>query len=324
MKSVILYVGLSLIFILNIKAQTHKYWIRTSVDSVIISDSDLPHFWRAFDSCMQTNDTTIRKNFIQKYYFDSATIGLKGLIEQDSKYLPMLTAYSRAIKRDKYWKSIRATTYTFINKSDSLRNAYKKLKSIYPAATFSDVYILATPFMHGGTPVNGGFIIGVDMISKTAASDFSQFSKAAADFLSRPEYFIPLIIHENTHTMQKQDDESTLLSRSLIEGAADYITYLTIGKTATQKNIYDYGFAHEKELWNKFKLEKDSSNFAEWYMSDGGKGPAPDLGYFIGFEICDAYYKNAKNKSKAIKDIVELTIDPELFLTNSQYANKFK
>lgn len=319
--------------IISLKAQ-QKTGIRTLPDSVLVTDIDLQHYWNAFDSCMTTTDSIKQVDIVQRLYIDRGSIALKALVEKDSMLLnedgrhfdkSIASIYAGAlVKRDKYLKSIRPVTLTFIKKADSLRAAYKRLKRLYPVATFSDVYILVTPFMHGGTPVEGGFIIGAEMISKTSAADLSQLSKKAADFISTPDHFIPLIVHENAHTMQKEDNESTLLSRSLVEGAADFVTKMTVGRVATQDYIYNYGDKHEKELWVLFKKDMLTKHFSDWYQSDGGTGAVPDLGYFMGYKICEAYYKNAKNKSAAFKDIVEMSKDADTFLKVSKYEEKFK
>ncbi len=38
-----------------------------------------------------------------------------------------------------------------------------------------------------------------------------------------------------------------------------------------------------------------------------------DLGYFMGYAICKTYYKNAKNKTKALKEIAELDYKEKTF-----------
>jgi uncharacterized protein YbjQ (UPF0145 family) len=43
-----------------------------------------------------------------------------------------------------------------------------------------------------------------------------------------------------------------------------------------------------------------------------------DLGYFIGYKIVKSYYKQARDKQQAIKDIIEMN-DPITFLQKSKY-----
>lgn len=43
-----------------------------------------------------------------------------------------------------------------------------------------------------------------------------------------------------------------------------------------------------------------------------------NLGYFIGFRICESYYNQATNKQRAIKEMLEIQ-DFERFLKESKY-----
>ena len=47
-----------------------------------------------------------------------------------------------------------------------------------------------------------------------------------------------------------------------------------------------------------------------------------DLGYYIGYKIAEAYYKNAADKKQAVKDILEIK-DFNEFLKASKYEEKF-
>jgi uncharacterized protein YjaZ len=53
-------------------------------------------------------------------------------------------------------------------------------------------------------------------------------------------------------------------------------------------------------------------------MSASGEKPA-DLGYYVGYKICEAYYNQAKDKKQAVKDILTIQ-DYKQFLAKSGYA----
>lgn len=65
---------------------------------------------------------------------------------------------------------------------------------------------------------------------------------------------------------------------------------------------------------------------ANWLYNGSQKGEDADLGYFIGYEICKSYYRQAKNKKQAIKDIIELDYSNdkavELFLIKSRFYKR--
>ena len=63
------------------------------------------------------------------------------------------------------------------------------------------------------------------------------------------------------------------------------------------------------------------TNVNDWlYNGSAAKGRPADLGYYIGYKICEAYYRVAKDKKQAVKDILEIK-DFNQFLKDSQYSN---
>ncbi|KIO76311.1 hypothetical protein TH53_15805 [Pedobacter lusitanus] len=307
---------------MSANAQSGKvYWKRSSPDSIIISQTDLHNYWTAFDSCMTTSDSLRQISFIQKYYIDKATTGLKGLNAKDDLHAEDYVDCIRLLP--KYLNSIRNTTLSFRKHEHTIRNAYRKLKRLYPTATFSDIYFLISPLKHGGTPVEGGFIIGTEMLSNDKHADLSAFSPKQRNMFASPDLLPALVVHENVHTMQLNDNgKSTLLKRSLLEGSAEFITRLVLNRTAIKQSTYDYLTAHEASLWREFLEDIKTNNQDKWFMSDQYEDRLPDLGYIIGYKICEAYYQQSKNKQKAIADIIQMEKAPEIFLKESGYATK--
>jgi len=54
--------------------------------------------------------------------------------------------------------------------------------------------------------------------------------------------------------------------------------------------------------------------------ADEATGRPADLGYFMGFRICQAYYQQAKDKKQAIVEILN-TRDFNRLLADSGYQN---
>ena len=48
----------------------------------------------------------------------------------------------------------------------------------------------------------------------------------------------------------------------------------------------------------------------------------PDLGYWMGYKIAEAYYQKAEDKTQAVADIIQMK-DADAFLEASGYAKKF-
>jgi hypothetical protein len=53
--------------------------------------------------------------------------------------------------------------------------------------------------------------------------------------------------------------------------------------------------------------------------SDPHNHGAPDLGYWVGYRICQSYYERATDKRRAVRDLVRLE-DPDRILRESGYG----
>ncbi len=130
--------------------------------------------------------------------------------------------------------------------------------------------------------------------------------------------FVHLIAHEYGHVQQflafNNNEHPTVLAGSLMEGAAEFIAEMTSGDIS-------YAFfkqstkGHEKEIETAFVADEDSAELSKWLYNGTLEKPG-DLGYWVGYRICKAYYQHAENKRQAFRDIVEIS-DPRLFVAKS-------
>jgi hypothetical protein len=130
--------------------------------------------------------------------------------------------------------------------------------------------------------------------------------------------FVHVIAHEYAHVQQVaalvDDEHPTVLERSLIEGAAEFVAELTSGKT---------GYSHfaaltkgrEKEIETAFAADSDQTELSRW-VDNSTMEKGNDLGYWVGYRIVKAYYRRAADKHQALREILELT-DPKAFLAKS-------
>ena len=58
------------------------------------------------------------------------------------------------------------------------------------------------------------------------------------------------------------------------------------------------------------------------YEGDKAVNRPADLGYWVGYKIAESYYKNAKDKKQAVKELLEIK-DFSKFLADSRYEEKF-
>jgi hypothetical protein len=110
-----------------------------------------------------------------------------------------------------------------------------------------------------------------------------------------------------------------LLAQTLNEGCANFVAWTVTGADPA-KAADQYGIAHEHELWIEFQREMNGTDASSWlYQGDRSKDRPADLGYFMGARICGAYYRNAADKRRPIKDIFAMS-SASAFLAASRYS----
>lgn len=176
-------------------------------------------------------------------------------------------------------------------------------------------------------------LLGTEMVTAGKNVDYSELDSLWKPNPSKKEIDIPeaikaIVAHECVHTQQPNELDSNAvvcnqLYACLREGAANFMGELISGNT-NYSEVNKYGDAHETDLWNEFKSTLCNANAENWlYNGNNSKVRPPDLGYYIGYKICQSYYNNAKDKTQAIKDIIEIK-DPLSFLQKSGYDKQKK
>jgi len=287
-------------------------------DAAQIVTSDIALFWKAHDMAEPENDLIVFRD----QYLRKGSIGLKEFTRtRIGSSCGLVDAISQ---HPKYYASLRERSLQLDSYKDSMRASFRKLKGIHDAAVFPDIYFLMGKMNSAGTLTNQGLLIGVDMFGRTKnmpLEELSDWHKAVI----KPIEAIPFVVaHELIHYQQKYPtDHTTLLQQAINEGSADFIAELIAGGHGNE-HLHGYGNPREKELWLEFKKEMMGTDSSNWlYQGDKAKDRPADLGYYIGYKICEACYKNAPDKKQAFNDILEIK-DFEHFLKASRYEEKFK
>ncbi len=289
--------------------------------------SDIDHFWIAYDSAATTTDSLQQLHYIQTLYVDKGTPGLKAFME--------LRDYSAAgwiglLRQDpKFWRSIRPNTLTVKSTASAIEASMRRFKQLYPPLTNAKMYFTVGGLHSGGTTKDSMILIGAEIATGGPETDVSEpDAKWLAKIFQNqhPGNIVPLNIHEYVHTQQRGKEPSLLLGKCLQEGSADFITELVIDKPLRTDYII-YGLAHEPELKKAFVAEMFSEATIPRWLYNGMKAKdMADLGYFMGYAICGAYYRQATDKQQAIRDIIELdyadTSATEQFLKRSGYITE--
>lgn len=285
---------------------------------------DIDNFWIAFDSIKRTNDEQKKLDIIQKLYLDQATSGLKDFIvsrEHSAKqHLENIKKYP------KFWISIRPKTEEIKTYIPKMEKVFRKYRRIYPDFKQPEIYFTIGILNSGGTTSPNSILIGSEIACADKNTDASELNDWYKKVFKLNDGVVAMVAHEIGHTQQKDGDsendgKSNLLGYCIKEGMCDFFAELTYKKISSP--YMNYGKQHRKELWEKFQKEMLTQDIENW-LYNGNDAPygVADLGYFIGYEICKSYYKNSKNKRKAIDEMLKLDYTPEnviQFLKKSKY-----
>jgi len=288
---------------------------RKNIGNMKIVTTDISNFWDMYDAYKNSGSI----DDISNLYFAKKSAGLNAFTKRrvinPKEMEKVLKAYPR------YLESIRSNTLKLAGVKDKLRRYFLKLKEIYPDVYYPDIYFTIGCFNTGGTVSGRMLLIGAEMMCADENSPKDELNNWLKGNIGEFSNIEKIVLHESIHTLQATGSE-TLLEASIIEGACDFITYLITGKEMSAPH-YIYGNKYEKGLWKEFKKEMNSTGFQRWlYSGEYSVGRPSDLGYFIGYKICEAYYENAEDKQKAVKEIIEVE-DFANFLKKSRYEEKF-
>ncbi len=289
-----------------------------------IFTTDVTNFWVAFDNIQTTTDSVKKIEFIKSLYIDKGTEGLKAFMKLRNITSELLVSVIQ--KYPKFWASVRPATLALKEKETTLEANIAKFKKLYPDFKEAKIYFTISALRSGGTTMKDMVLIGSEMAVGNITTDVSEFTnKRYENFFKtqKEDNIVQFVIHEYVHTQQKGEGK-TVLGQSICEGACDFITELTLG-VPLKLPYLEYGRLHETELKEQFKKEMFDTTFTNWMYNGSTTKTVGDLGYFMGYTICKAYYKNAKNKKKAIKKIIELEYynleAVKIFLRKSKYYN---
>lgn len=275
-----------------------------SPDSAVIHTEDIALFWKAYDETKPEFDADKLKTL----YLDLGSPGLKG-------FIPMRIETGKnlrnTIKADPaYYENIRQTSLQIDTEKQLLQRYLRKMEELYPASVFPDVYFVIGARNSGGTTFKGGLIVGAEMFGIVTPSFKPRLPFSSVNLI---------VVHELVHFQQNYAKDMTLLNQCLREGAADFICELVTGSHANQY-FYGYGNDREKELWEEFQTVMKGTKWEGWlYGKPRQEGRPNDLGYWMGYKICKAYYDQAADKKQAIADILNIN-DARAFLEASGYG----
>ena len=292
----------------------------SSPDNVHISTSDVSNFWHAYDLAV-TRPAAEWQDIFRQEYFNKRSPGLEDYfvtkIRSEADFV-------RTLQRlPKFYASIRDASLALAGNLPEIKKSFRRLKTLYPQAILPDIYFVVGELTSGGTSTSTGLLLGSEMISvdpRTSLDELGPWEKSAVGLSSS----VPgVVAHEIIHFEQLPSGDNRLLAAVLTEGAADFMGAMISGKSLND-TVRTYGDSHEAELWRSFSQEMNGADLSHWlYQGDQHPPDVPaDLGYYVGWKICEAYYQRAKHKKRAIRELVQIR-DATKILQGSGYAERF-
>ena len=288
--------------------------------------TDITNFWEAYDQITATQDSVLQLKYLDSLYLQKGTVGLAGIM-QARNYTPR--EYINAINNYPYfWKSIRKNTFVVDKIGSELESGIHKLKEVYPKLKPAKIYFTVGAFRTGGTTIDSLVLIGSEISmadSTTVTSEFPEnLSHLKSHFKTNPKnHLVFLNVHEYVHT-QQNPRVSNILSMAIYEGVAEFVAVKALGISSPNPQI-EFGKRNADRIRDVFEKEMFyNNNLYKWL-----DGNAPnefgmrDLGYYVGYQMCENYYNQAVNKAAAIQTMIELNYaneaDIEDFIKKSNY-----
>lgn len=283
-----------------------------SLNNVITTD--INNFWEAYEAITEVKDTTQQYELLDSLYLDRGTDGLRAII-QARNYTPQefLTGINNY---PKFWASIKGNTKKADQYVSGLNNGIERLKDIYPDLRPAKIYFTIGAFRTGGTTLDSLVLIGSEISitdSTTVTEEFpDNLSHLPPHFKTNPKkHLVFLNVHEYVHTQQKSIVHN-VLSFTLYEGVAEFVASKALGIPSPNPQI-EFGKKNAEPIREVFEREVFyHNNMGRWLSGNTANVfRMRDLGYYVGYQMCENYYDQAEDKQAAIKTMIELDYENE-------------
>lgn len=289
------------------------------VEDVQLITKDLDNFWAAYPAALR--DTTQAASIFQQHYFAPGSLGLQAYYHNRYQNQPL--RFARCItQHPRFYNSARRMMQAVTEQKPQILAAFRRLQALYPPIRFNHIYFLVGGF-RGSTAQRPGLLIGVEYLVDGPDVDTSELTLVQRNRCAPVTAIPAMVTHEMIHNTQQPAD-GTLLSYAIREGMGDFIAELVTGAPGTNARLHGYGQAHEQELWRAFQQEMNGEDARNWLANSQQETLEKpcDLGYYVGYKICQAYYNQTPDKQQAVTEMLT-TKDFKAFLKQSGYGRKW-
>ena len=287
---------------------------------------------QAFNAALTAMDAGESPLSAMEIYAEQASPAFQAYAERyETSAASIADAYS---ERPHYYRSLPALESYIRQREPEILSALNRLEAMAPAGQVVPTYFMVADQRAGGTPVLSAgeagpqinIAVAVDMIALTPDTDMTEFPNGTGGRANASD-LAQVVVHENAHVLQLASqgglenylsiyspDGGNMLAVAVREGCAEYVTYLASGWRLGDRHIY--GEANELALWSEFEAVMDAPPFSApgWFSGrhpDHTDWPA-QIGYWMGFRICEHHHQSAANPDAAIHDLFTLHSPEEL------------
>ncbi|MEM6285566.1 MAG: hypothetical protein AAF845_00265 [Bacteroidota bacterium] len=278
----------------------------------VVTD-DIDRFWEAADAIEAVADSAERVQLFQTLYLDRGTPGLEAMIARRgytaSEYVHALRSYPR------FWAAMRPRMARAREAASGIADGIEGLRALYPALRPARVYFTVGGLRTPGMTLDDVVFIGSELAfagPDVPTDEFPEtFSNLPAYFATDPAAGIAFLnVHEYVHTQQGPFG-SDLLTMAVQEGVAEFVAALATGGTPAPAVAYVR--ENEDRVREAFERDMFGSFVGFWMWSNQPNAfEMRDLGYGVGYAIAEGYHAQARDKTQAIADLIEVDhTDPE-------------
>jgi hypothetical protein len=294
---------------------------RSDPERARISTEDIPRFWRAWDLAAGQDSATRVQTFEREYLVP----GSRGLFDFYRMKIRSAARLAESVRQfPRFYQSIREASLGLAGLEPTVRQGFRQMKALYPAATFPDLYFVVGRINSAGTVTDYGLLFGAEQNVGSPATVLDELPESRRKIVFQRAQLPHVVAHELVHFQQDLATKHTLLDLALIEGGADFIADLLLpgGEVPYYRK---WGAEHAGQVWSRFAREMSRDSIADWIGNNTTTATAEwpaDLGYYVGYEISKAYYDGQKDKKQAIQDLI-LLVSSEDILRLSRYGERF-
>jgi hypothetical protein len=295
---------------------------QTAAATIVLDD--MRNFSAALSKIKRGGDATA---IIKSSYIDRASPGLRAFMQR--RRMTAQDLANAIASRPAYYAALANIWSRPERPMYKIKSAIAGLQRLYPQTQLLPIYIFVGNSTAGGLADPAGVLISAELYGDAKGVGLSELS-ARPSSVRKLDDIGYLAVHETVHIQQAiaQGPETymrlfnggTLLQLAIREGSADYLAQLASGGH-TNPAAHAFGKANEKEVWRAFQQDMHGKKVEGWLAGRSARPGWPiGMGYFVGYKITEAYFRNSRSGAEAIRDVLAVT-DYEKFLRASRYGD---